>query len=60
MAHNTLTIKEMVQAAIISILLGGSLTLAVMDEQYRPTFMDMAKIGLGGYLGLSLPKSQGK
>ncbi|NEO42763.1 MAG: hypothetical protein F6K55_00735 [Moorea sp. SIO4A3] len=55
-----MTIKEMVQAAIILILLGGSLTLAVIDEQYRPTFMDMAKIGLGGYLGLSLPKSQEK
>ncbi|MEN9216484.1 MAG: hypothetical protein Q6K90_04065 [Gloeomargarita sp. HHBFW_bins_162] len=35
---------------------GGSLTLAVLDPSYRPFFADLAKVGLGGYLGQLIPQ----
>ena len=36
---------------IILILVSGSLGLAIADENYRPTFADLAKIGVGSYIG---------
>lgn len=34
----------------------GSFYLAIAHFEYREQFADLAKIGLGGYLGQMLPK----
>lgn len=39
----------------VLILLTGSLGLAIADREYREIFGDIAKVGLGGYLGQLLP-----
>lgn len=40
----------------ILILVGGSLALAHNDPSARAAFLDLAKIGVGGYLGYSMPR----
>lgn len=44
------------RSIVIIGLLFGATTLAVMDEKFRPAYGDLAKIGLGGYLGQLLPE----
>ncbi|MDJ0734218.1 MAG: hypothetical protein QNJ47_09105 [Nostocaceae cyanobacterium] len=34
----------------------GSFGLALYDEEFRPIFGDLAKVGVGGYLGRLLPE----
>ncbi len=51
-------IKDFVLAGVVSTLIGGSLTLAVIDKDYRSAFIDLAQVGVGGYIGLTIPKSQ--
>jgi hypothetical protein len=34
----------------------GLLIIAIIDEKYRPTFSDLAKVCVGGYIGLLVPK----
>ncbi len=34
----------------------GSFGLALCDEEFRPIFGDLAKVGVGGYLGRLLPE----
>lgn len=46
------------RSIVIVGLLIGSTTLAVMDEKFRPAYGDLAKIGLGGYLGQLLPETK--
>jgi hypothetical protein len=58
MKHNNF--KDLVLASIVSTLVLGSLALAIIDENYRSTFVDLAKVGVGGYIGLMIPKSQSK
>ncbi len=53
-------LKDIVLAAIVSTLVAGSLILAIIDEQYRSNFVDLAKVGIGGYIGLTIPKSQSR
>lgn len=55
---NNNRLKDVVLAGVVSILVFGSLTLAIIDEQYRSNFVDLAKVGIGGYIGLTIPKSQ--
>ena len=55
---NETKIKDLVLAGVVSILIGGSLTLAVIDKDYRSSFVDLAKVGVGGYIGLTIPKSK--
>ncbi|MBD2165222.1 hypothetical protein H6G64_05960 [Calothrix sp. FACHB-156] len=57
---NNNKLKDIVLAGVISTLVGGSLVLAIIDENYRSTFIDLAKVGVGGYIGLTIPKSQYK
>jgi hypothetical protein len=45
-----------VRSLVILTLTAGCLGLAVVDSAFRPTFADLAKIGLGGYLGQLVPK----
>ena len=51
-------IKDFVLAGVVSTLIGGSLTLAVIDKDYRSAFLDLAQVGVGGYIGLTIPKSK--
>lgn len=52
------TIKDIVLATNVSILVGGTLILAVIDKNYRSAFIDLAQVGVGGYIGLTIPKSK--
>jgi hypothetical protein len=45
-----------VRSVIVIILVIGALMLAVVDHNFRPTFGDLAKVGVGGYLGQMLPE----
>ena len=55
---NGTKIKDLVLAGVVSILVGGTLTLAVIDKEYRSAFIDLAQVGVGGYIGLTIPKSK--
>jgi hypothetical protein len=46
-----------VRSAIVIILVVGALFLAIADHNFRPTFGDLAKVGVGGYLGQMLPEA---
>ena len=46
------------RSIIILILVIGSFVLAVYDNSFRETFGDLAKIGVGGYLGQLLPQEK--
>lgn len=46
------------RSVVILLLLFGSMSLAASDKTYRPLFSDLAKVGLGGYLGQLRPESK--
>jgi hypothetical protein len=46
-----------VRSVIVIILVVGALALAIVDANFRPTFGDLAKVGVGGYLGQLLPEA---
>lgn len=46
------------RSMVVLLLLGGSMALAATDTSYRPLFSDLAKVGLGGYLGQLRPESK--
>jgi hypothetical protein len=48
--------KLSVRSVVVIILVVGALALAVGDDNFRPTFGDLAKVGVGGYLGQMLPE----
>ena len=45
------------RSVVVIILVIGSLVLAIADHSFRTTFGDLAKIGVGGYLGQMLPEA---
>lgn len=47
-----------VRSVVILLLVIGCLIVAIIDISFRPTFGDIAKIGIGGYLGQLLPEKQ--
>ena len=53
---NNTKIRDFVLAGVASTLVGGALILAVIDKDYRSSFVDLAKVGVGGYIGLTIPK----
>ena len=53
-------ISNSVLSTVVLILVVGSLGLAILDENYRPTFADLAKVGVGGYIGWMIPKFESK
>ena len=55
---NNTKIRDFVLAGVASTLVGGTLILAVIDKDYRSSFVDLAKVGVGGYIGLTIPKSK--
>ena len=52
--------KISIRSIVVLLLVVGALTLAVLDEKFRPTFGDLAKVGVGGYLGQLLPQKSSK
>ncbi len=50
--------REEVLGIIVLILVLGSLILAVLDKDSRPFFADLAKVGVGTYIGLSIPQTK--
>jgi len=48
--------KLNVRSVVVIILVIGALVLAIADDNFRPTFGDLAKVGVGGYLGQMLPE----
>lgn len=46
-----------VRSVVVIILVLGCLALAIADHSFRSTFGDLAKIGVGGYLGQMLPEA---
>lgn len=47
--------KLSVRSVVVLLLVLGALALAGIDEKFRPVFGDLAKVGVGGYLGQLLP-----
>ncbi|MBD1863028.1 MULTISPECIES: hypothetical protein [Trichocoleus] len=43
---------------VILVLVIGSFALACIDEDARATFADLAKVGVGGYIGLMMPSNR--
>jgi hypothetical protein len=43
---------------VVLTLVIGSLILAVIDQNSRATFADLAKVGVGGYIGLMKPSNR--
>jgi hypothetical protein len=50
-------IKDWSFSAVVALLVGGSMVLAVVDKDYRANFADLAKVGLGGYVGWMMPRA---
>lgn len=42
---------------VVLSLVIGTFALALIDENARTTFADLAKVGVGGYIGLMVPTS---
>lgn len=47
-----------VRSIIVIGLVAGTFALAVLDEGFRHIFGDIAKVGIGGYLGQLVPSSK--
>lgn len=41
---------------VVLILVSGVLYLAIVDPSFRSVFGDLAKVGVGGYLGQLVPR----
>ncbi|MBW4607352.1 MAG: hypothetical protein KME22_09020 [Hassallia sp. WJT32-NPBG1] len=50
--------KLKTRSIVILILVLGAFFLAIKDNSFRETFGDLAKIGVGGYLGQLLPQDK--
>ena len=48
--------KVSTQSVVAVILVVGCLALAWKDNGFRLSYFDLAKVGLGGYLGQSIPQ----
>ena len=50
--------KLTVRSFVVIILVIGAFVLAIADHNFRSTFGDLAKVGVGGYLGQMLPEAK--
>ncbi len=57
MMNTKMLSKISVRSVVVIILVIGALVLAIADDNFRPTFGDLAKVGVGGYLGQMLPEA---
>jgi hypothetical protein len=58
MANKQSPMKGEILAIIVLILVSGSLSLALIDKDSRSAFADLAKVGVGGYIGLLIPRKK--
>lgn len=58
MSNNKSHVKSEILAVIVVILVSGSLSLALIDKDSRSAFTDLAKVGVGGYIGLLIPRQK--
>ena len=49
--------RDSLLTAVVIVLLGGALAIAIVDPSTRPSFIDLAKVGMAGYLGWMVPRS---
>jgi hypothetical protein len=47
-----------VRSVVVIVLVLGGFGLAIVDPSFRPAFADLAKFGIGGYLGQMLPQKE--
>lgn len=47
-----------VRSVVVVVLVFGGFGLAVVDPTFRPSFADLAKFGIGGYLGQMMPQTK--
>ena len=50
--------KVSIRSIVVVLLVIGVFVLAVIDEGFRPAFADIAKFGIGGYLGQLVPRQK--
>lgn len=43
---------------VVLVLVGGVFYLSIIDKSVREAFADLAKIGIGGYLGQLVPRKE--
>ena len=55
---STIFSRDLVIGVISLIFVLGSLTIAVIDPNYRQPFMDLSKVFLGGLVGLMIPSDR--
>lgn len=48
------------RSVVVLVLVSGTLYLAITDPAFRGVFADLAKIGVGGYLGQLVPRNEDK
>ena len=44
-------------ALIVILLVVGLFSIALVDAAYRPVFADLAKVGVAGYIGWTMPRT---
>lgn len=49
--------KENFLILVITLLISGSLVLAIIDPTFRSDFVDLAQVGISGLLGWMIPSS---
>lgn len=52
--------RESLLTAVVIFLVTGTFFLSIIDKDCRIVFSDLAKIGVGGYIGLLMPKDSNK
>lgn len=58
MAKKQSPMNAEILAIIVLILVSGSFSLALIDKDSRSAFADLAKVGVGGYIGLLIPRKK--
>lgn len=48
--------KLNVRSVLVLVLVFGGFGIAIVDKQLRDSFADLAKVGVGGYLGQMAPE----
>lgn len=46
------------RSLVVLLLVSAAAGLAVIDPAFRPSFGDLAKVGVGGYLGQLFPRKE--
>jgi len=47
-----------VRSVVVVTLVFGAFGLAIADPNFRTSFADLAKVGIGGYLGQMMPQKE--